>query len=173
MQQLPPIFGGTLDSARPSRVLGFSEDELDGPYPVQEVSTGLPAIIIPLNDLGALKRCRVDGERYLKLVEGTEAKNVFVFCPKPHEEENNLAARMFADYYGVPEDPATGSAAGFLAGYLVEHRYFDAVSVDVRLEQGCEIGRPSLLYPRARKEGDETSISVGGKVQMVAKGELL
>ena len=173
MQHLPPIFGGTLDSARPSRVLGFSEDELDGPYPVQEVSTGLPAIIIPLNDLGALKRCRVDGERYLELVEGTEAKNVFVFCPKPHEEGNNLAARMFADYYGVPEDPATGSAAGFLAGYLVEHRYFDAVSVDVRLEQGCEIGRPSLLYPRARKEGDEISISVGGKVQMVAKGELL
>ena len=173
MQQLPPIFGETLGSARPSCVLGFSEDDLDGRYPVQEVSTGLPAIIIPLNDLGALKRCRVDGERYLELVEGTEAKNVFVFCPKPHEEGNNLAARMFADYYGVPEDPATGSAAGFLAGYLVEHRYFDAVSVDVRLEQGCEIGRPSLLYPRARKEGDEISISVGGKVQMVAKGELL
>jgi trans-2,3-dihydro-3-hydroxyanthranilate isomerase len=154
-------------------VLVFSEDDLDGRYPVQEVSTGLPAIIIPLNDLGALKRCRVDGERYFELVEGTEAKNVFVFCPKPHEEGNNLAARMFADYYGVPEDPATGSAAGFLAGYLVEHRYFDADSVDVRLEQGCEIGRPSLLYPRARKEGDEISISVGGKVQMVAKGELL
>ena len=154
-------------------MLVFREDDLDGRYPVQEVSTGLPAIIIPLKDLGALKRCRVDGERYLELVEGTEAKNVFVFCPKPHEEGNNLAARMFADYYGVPEDPATGSAAGFLAGYLVEHRYFDAVSVDVRLEQGCEIGRPSLLYPRARKEGDEISISVGGKVQMVAKGELL
>ena len=171
MQQLPPIFGETLDSARPSRVLGFSEDDLDGRYPVQEVSTGLPAIIIPLNDLGALKRCRVDGERYFELVEGTEAKNVF--CPEPHEEGNNLATRMFADYYGFPEDPATGGAAGFLAGYLVEHRYFDADSVDVRLEQGCEIGRPSLLYPRARKEGDEISISVGGKVQMVAKGELL
>ena len=153
-------------------MLGFSEDDLDGRYPVQEVSTGLPAIIIPLIDLGALKRCRVDGERYLELVEGTEAKNVFVFCSEPYEEGNNLAVRMFADYYGFPEDPATG-AAGFLAGYLVEHRYFDADSVDVRLEQGCEIGRPSLLYPRARKEGDEISISVGGKVQMVAKGELL
>ncbi len=79
---------------------------------------------------------------------------------------------MFADYYGFPEDPAIGGA-GFLAGYLVEHRYFDADSVDVRLEQGCEIGRPSLLYPRARKEGDEISITVGGKVQMVAKGELM
>lgn len=82
-------------------MLGFSEDGLDGRYPVQEVfSTGLPAIIIPLNDLGALKRCRVDGERYFELVEGTEAKNVF--CPEPHEEGNNLATRMFADYYGFP-----------------------------------------------------------------------
>lgn len=140
---------------------------------MQEVSTGLPAIVIPLNDLGTHKRCRVDGERYFELVEGTETKNVFVFCSEPHEEGNNLAVRMFADYYGFPEDPATGAAAGFLAGYLVEHRYFDADSVDVRLEQGCEIGRPSLLYPRARKEGDEIIISVGGKVQMVAKGELL
>jgi trans-2,3-dihydro-3-hydroxyanthranilate isomerase len=115
----------------------------------------------------------VDRERYFELVEGPEAKNVFVFCPEPHEEGNDLAARMFADYYRVPEDPATGSAAGCLAGYLVEHRYFDADFVNIWLEQGYEIGRPSLLYLQARKEEGEISISVGGKVQMVAKGALL
>ena len=112
MAQLPPAFCKTLNPARLSRVLGLSENDLDGRYPAQKVSTGLPAIIVPLNDLGALKRCRVDRERYFELVEGPEAKNVFLFCPEPHEEGNDLAARMFADYYRVPEDPATGSAAG-------------------------------------------------------------
>ena len=114
---------------------------------------GLPANIVPLNALGALKRCRVDRERYFELVEGPEAKNVFVFCPEPHEEGNDLAARMFADYYRVPEDPATGSAAGCLAGYLVEHRYFDADCVYIRLEQGYEIGRLlRCIYRRGKKK---------------------
>jgi trans-2,3-dihydro-3-hydroxyanthranilate isomerase len=80
---------------------------------------------------------------------------------------------MFANDIGVPEDPATGSAAGCLAGYLVEHRYFATDSIDVRVEQGYEIGRPSLLYLRAARKEEETSIHVGGKVQMVARGELL
>jgi trans-2,3-dihydro-3-hydroxyanthranilate isomerase len=80
---------------------------------------------------------------------------------------------MFTDDLGIPEDPATGSAAGCLAGYLVEHRYFGADAVEARVEQGYEIGRPSLLYLRAEREGDTINISVGGKVQLVARGELV
>jgi trans-2,3-dihydro-3-hydroxyanthranilate isomerase len=80
---------------------------------------------------------------------------------------------MFSDDLGMPEDPATGSAAGCLAGYLVEHRLFGADAVDVRVEQGYEIQRPSLLYLRAEREGGGINVSVGGKVQLVARGELL
>jgi trans-2,3-dihydro-3-hydroxyanthranilate isomerase len=80
---------------------------------------------------------------------------------------------MFTDDLGIPEDPATGSAAGCLTGYLVEDRLFGANAVDVRVEQGYEIQRPSLLYLRAEKEGETIKVSVGGKVQMVARGELV
>jgi trans-2,3-dihydro-3-hydroxyanthranilate isomerase len=80
---------------------------------------------------------------------------------------------MFANDLGVPEDPATGSAAGCLAAYLLEHSYLGTDSVDVRVEQGYEIGRPSLLYLRAAREGEGISVHVGGKVQMVARGELV
>jgi trans-2,3-dihydro-3-hydroxyanthranilate isomerase len=80
---------------------------------------------------------------------------------------------MFTDDLGIPEDPATGSAAGCLAGYLVEHRYFGADPLEVRVEQGYEIGRPSLLYLRAEREEDGIGVSVGGKVQLVARGELV
>ena len=173
MRQLPPTFGPTLDPARMARLLNLEEDDLDDRHPVQEVSTGLPAIIVPLKSLEALKRCRVDRDRYFELVRETEGENVYVFCSEAHEAGNDLAARMFAEGHGVTEDPATGSAAGCLAGYLVKHRYSGSDTVDVRVEQGYEIQRPSLLYLQAEREDGEIHVSVGGKVQMVARGDLV
>jgi trans-2,3-dihydro-3-hydroxyanthranilate isomerase len=171
MRQLAPTFGQTLDRDEMARIFGLEANDLDDRHPVQEVSTGLPAVIVPLKTLDALKRCRVDWDLYHRTPAA--GRNLYVFCPEPHERDNDLAARMFADDIGVPEDPATGSAAGCLAGYLVEHRYFGPDPVDVRVEQGYEIQRPSLLYLRAGKENQEINVSVGGKVQLVARGELL
>jgi len=172
MRQLPPAFGGAFDPTRAARALNLSPGDLDARYPVQQVSTGLPAIIVPLASLDALGRCRVDREAYWEF--GGAGKNLYAFCPEPHEAGNDFAARMFADDLGIAEDPATGSAASCLAGYLVEHRYLGRDEIDVRLEQGYEMGRPSLLYLRAgRGEHGAISVRVGGKVQMVAKGELL
>ena len=81
--------------------------------------------------------------------------------------------RVFVDCYGIPEDPATGSGNGCLAGYLVKHRYFGKDSIDIRSEQGYEIGRPSLLLLKAEKENDKINIFVGGKAIIVAKGEFV
>jgi trans-2,3-dihydro-3-hydroxyanthranilate isomerase len=69
------------------------------------------------------------------------------------------------------EDPATGSANGCLAGYLAKYKYFGSSKVDVRVEQGAEIGRPSLLYLKSEDHGDVIDVYVGGKNFMVAKGE--
>jgi trans-2,3-dihydro-3-hydroxyanthranilate isomerase len=172
MRQLPPTFGATLDPAAVASTLELERADLDDNYPVQEVSTGLPTLIVPLKNLGALQRCRLRHDRYLELVENIEAKSILVFCPEPHESAD-LSARMFAPSLGVTEDPTTGSANGCLAGYLVEHRYFRTDSIDVRVEQGYEIDRPSLLYLQAARDGDEIRVDVGGRVQMVAKGELV
>ena len=172
MRQLPPTFGATLDPAPIALALNLETADLDDRFPVQEVSTGLPALIVPLKNLDALQRCKVDWERYVDVAG--PGKNLYVFCPEPHDNgPGDLSARMFADDLGVPEDPATGSAAGCLAAYLVEHRYLGTDSIDARVEQGYEIRRSSLLYLRAEKAGEETSVHVGGKVQMVARGELV
>ena len=172
MRQLPPTFGPESDPNRLARVLGLEDRDLDDRHPVQEVSTGLPAIIVPLRSLDALRRCRVHWDLYRETAAA--GKNLYAFCPEPHEDgPGDISARMFTDDLGIPEDPATGSAAGCLAGYLVEHRLFGADAVDVRVEQGYEMGRPSLLYLRADREGDTINVSVGGKVQMVARGELV
>jgi len=89
---------------------------------------------VPLKSLEILKRCRVKIDAYYDLISATQAKAVLAFSPEPYDKAD-LSARFFADYYGVPEDPATGSANGCLAAYLVEHEYFGEDSVDTRVEQ--------------------------------------
>ena len=81
--------------------------------------------------------------------------------------------RVFVDYYGVPEDPATGSGNGCLAGYLVKHRYFGKDNINIRSEQGYEIGRPSLLLLSAEQSDANINISVGGRSIVVAQGEFI
>ena len=172
MRQLQPTFGAILDSALFARTLNLETADLDDHSPVQEVSTGLPALIVPLRDLDALRRCKVDWERYTEVVD--PGKNLYVFCPEAHDDgPGDLSARMLANDLGVPEDPATGSAAGCLAAYLLEHNYLGTDTVDVRVEQGYEIDRPSLLYLQAARDKDGMRVDVGGKVQMVARGELV
>jgi trans-2,3-dihydro-3-hydroxyanthranilate isomerase len=128
---------------------------------------------VPLKTLDAVKRAKVARDKYFGMIKGLQAKAIFIFCSQTYDKQNDLNARMFCDYYGVAEDPATGSANGCLAGYLVKYQYFGDNRVDVRVEQGYEIGRPSLLYLRAEEKDGKIDVSVGGKVVMVAKGELV
>jgi trans-2,3-dihydro-3-hydroxyanthranilate isomerase len=173
MKQLNPVFDQTLDAGLISEVLSLDLRDVDERFPVQEVSTGVPCIIVPLKTLDALKRARISRDRYFEFVKDTQAKTILIFCPKTYKKENDLNVRFFADYYGVPEDPATGSGNGCLAGYLVKHRYFGKDRINIRVEQGYEIGRPSLLLLKAEEKGEEIDVYVGGKVLMVAKGEFI
>ena len=172
MKQLPPVFGPRHDPATLARILGLDLADLDERYPVEEVSTGLPFFIVPLRGIAALQRARVDRDRYFDLVRRTAAKGMLIFCPQTHEPGNDLSVRVFVDYLGVPEDPATGSGNGCLAGYLVRYRCLGTERIDLRVEQGYEIGRPSLLLLRAGPGEGEIDVSVGGKSIVVARGEL-
>jgi trans-2,3-dihydro-3-hydroxyanthranilate isomerase len=172
MKQKEPTFGEAYDAAKISEVLGIEEQEIDGRFPIEEVSTGLPFIIVPLKKLQNVKRCRVAKDKYFGLIE-MSAKGLLVFAPETYDGANNLNVRVFVDCYGIPEDPATGSGNGCLAGYLLKHRYFGTRPVNVRVEQGYEIGRPSLLHLAAEVSDGIISVFVGGKVVPVAKGELL
>jgi trans-2,3-dihydro-3-hydroxyanthranilate isomerase len=170
MKQKSPAFGQEVDKAKMARSLNLEESAIDERFPIQEVSTGIPFLIVPLKSLAHLKKAKVDFAKFMKAVENIEAKAPLVFCPEARENENDLSVRVFVDYYGIPEDPATGSANGCLAGYLVKHSYFGQNRIDVRVEQGHEIGRPSLLYLKAEERADDIDVFVGGRAIMVAKG---
>ncbi len=173
MQQLPPIFGQTFSVDAIAPLLNLPIDDIDSNFPIQSVSTGVPFIIVPLKTLAAVKKAKVNLEPYFALISNTEAKAILVFCPETYHQENNLNVRVFCDYLGIPEDPATGSANGCLAGYLANYAYFGADSVDIRVEQGYEIGRDSLLLLKAQKTDADIDVFVGGKVIMVARGEFV
>ena len=174
MKQIAPTFGSTFEAENVARALNIQEEQIDQRFPVQEVSTGLPFIIVPLKDLDTIRSCYIDRVGFLRLIDQAEAKSIFVFCPETYNPDNDINARMFDDYHGISEDPATGSANGCLAAYLVKNRYYKTEAIDIKVEQGYEIGRPSLLLLRAKEEGGGTiSVSVGGKVIMVAHGELV
>lgn len=172
MSQPEPTVGEELAVGPVADVLGLPSAAIDTDWPVQVVSTGLPTILVPLVNGVALERIKLDRGAYDSFVAERDAKLVMPFCADPRSDENDLATRMFAPYFGVPEDPATGSATGCLAAYLAANEYFGESTVSARVEQGYEMGRPSLLLLSAADTNDELTVEVGGRVIPVATGTL-
>jgi trans-2,3-dihydro-3-hydroxyanthranilate isomerase len=170
MEQVQPTFGDMLSAGKIAPVLNLNENDFDGKWPIQEVSTGLPTIIVPLESFDALKRVRIDRERYDQLIKETWASVILVFCARGYTDRQALGVRVFPVAFGISEDPATGSGSGCLAAYLVEHKYFNDDSIDIVAGQGYEIGRPSSIHLRANKKGDVFRIEIGGRVIPIAEG---
>ena len=173
MDQKPPAFGRLFEPAEITNVLSLELSDIDTRFPVQEVSTGLPFVIVALKSNGALHRAKRNMPAFEAFSKTHGRDMIYLFSAEPGSSENQLAARMLTIFQTMPEDPATGSACGCLGGYLVEHRYFGGESVDVRVEQGYDMGRPSLLRLKASRQPGHIAVKVGGKVIMVSKGQLL
>lgn len=171
MEQNVPAFGQFFDPALIANSVFLDEEDMDIRFPIQEVSTGLPFIIVPLKTMEALKRARVERDKLLDLIENTNAKSLLLFCPETRKKGNHISVRVFTEVPGF-EDPATGSGNGCLAAYLSHHQYYGKSNVNIRVEQGYEIGRPSLLYLKAEEIDGNISVSVGGKAFIIANGEL-
>jgi trans-2,3-dihydro-3-hydroxyanthranilate isomerase len=174
MRQNAPEFGRIFNGEEVSKIISLDPDKIDMNYPVQEVSTGMPFIIIPLKKLSGIKKAVTNIPAYNEFFRtcGTDPRPLFLFCPETYEKSNLINCRMFADIFGIPEDPATGSANGCLAGYLVKYDYFRKGDLDIKVEQGYEIGRKSLLHLKAKKRNGEIEVNVGGRVIEIAKGTL-
>ena len=171
MTQVPPVFGAVVKPEAAARVLGLTQADIDGRFPVQEVSTGLSFLIVPVKTLAAMQGIKVNLAEYYRLTEGLEAKAVLAFAPETVDPQCRLHVRVFCDYYDVPEDPATGSANGCLCAWLVRHRYLDVAKLAINTEQGVEMKRPSLLYLQGEEREGSILVRVGGGVVVAGRGE--
>ena len=172
MRQKKPTFGKTFGRARISKILGLRVSEIDDRFPIEVVDTGIPFVIVPLTGLKAIRRINLDQSALAKLFAETGTSVILVFSPETYSKENDLNVRVLGLATNIPEDPATGSGNGCLAAYLVREKYFDRDEVDIKVEQGYEINRESLLLLRAKKTSAGIEVNVGGRVQYVAHGDL-
>ncbi len=162
-----PVLGDRFAPDRAARLLGLASADLAPDLPAQIVAIGPKFVFIGVRDLATLRRARLDQAYHLMcLDEGLPVESVFVFAPQAYSADAHYSARLFFDANGIREDPATGSANSGFAAYLYRHLQRP---IDVIVEQGFEIKRPSRLYLQA----DEHSLRVGGRVQAVCEGRLL
>jgi trans-2,3-dihydro-3-hydroxyanthranilate isomerase len=178
MTQATPEWGAVVtDRAALARALGGGADLLaDGPAP-QVVSTALPQLMVPVRARAALRDLPSGGTggglaAALRAL-GTDCAMLYA---AGDAADPTAHCRMFAPGLGVPEDPATGSAAGALGAYLVRHRVAVPRNGVVRLsfEQGVDIGRPSRIAVQVRCDaaGDITEVRVGGAAVRVITGDV-
>lgn len=172
MSQVPPEFGASCPADLAAQALGLVPTDIDSRFPCLEVSTGLWFLIVPVRGLEAMRRIRVARGVYDSLVAKMRAKAILAFCPETEDPDCRLHVRVFCDWYDVPEDPATGSANGCLAAWLVRQRYFGETRIELTTEQGVELKRPSRIWLQAGEKDGRIGVRVGGQVVPVARGRV-
>ena len=169
MTQIDPVFGMVHDRKKVAQVTGIPIDDIAPDVPVQTVSTGVPFTILPLRDLAAARRLRIDQERASEYLAASGGKFFFCVARETVDPSARLHARMLF-YNG--EDPATGSASGCAAAWMVEHGVAKP-DERVMIEQGVEMKRPSRIFVSASRRNDRVvNVRVGGNVVEVLRGEL-
>lgn len=169
MRQRDPAFGALHEPAQVARAAGVNESDVDDRWPIQTVSTGLPFAIVPIRLLATLRGMRPDPARMAAHLSKTDAKFFYFVTTETWPPEIRLRARML--YYGG-EDPATGSAAGCAAAWMVRYG-LSQPGERVVIEQGVEIHRVSRLHVSAGGTPEKVSdVRVGGAVVEVGRGEL-
>ena len=158
MTQPVPRLGPCDVEAELLAALGVARSEL----PVQSYDNGIAHVYVTLPSPDAVAALRPDLTRLGRIWAG--GTNVFA------GDGERWKTRMFAPASGVPEDAATGSAAGPLALHLVRHGRLE-LGRTIRIEQGAELQRPSVLHARVHGSLDAPSVEVGGSAVVVARGE--
>jgi len=139
----------------------------------QAVSCGVPFLFVPVRDKEAIRRVRVNREQWERSLSSYWAPHLYVFAYDAEVNGSSLRARMFAPALGIEEDPATGAAATALAGYLGVRDGRSDATLRWRIEQGFEMGRPSILHVEAdKRDGAIISIRVGGASVLVSEGTM-
>lgn len=171
---LPVAIGDLPGKAEIASALSVAPDDVgvDGLTPARW-SAGNPFSFVPLKTLDAIARCRPDPAHFEKVLGIGGPAKVYMFCEQTAKAGNDFHGRMFAPGVGTPEDPATGSAVAAFAGLIAASgRYADGEHA-LRVEQGYEMGRPSLIeLGLSMRGGKLASATIGGSAVVVTEGAI-
>ncbi len=177
MTQRDPEFGAIHQVDDIARLTNLTAVDFDGSVPIQTVSTGMPFTMVALGSLKAMQNLRLDLNAAAEYLARSGGKFFYFVCRETVDPKARLHARMIF-YNG--DDPATGSAAGCCAAWMVAHGVA-ASEEQVLIEQGLEMHRPSRIFVRATKRDGErvesgdnhvVNVRVGGNCVEVLRGEV-
>lgn len=169
MTQIDPEFGPRHDREAVVRACCLRDGDIDPSLPIETISTGVPFTIVPLRGLETIRNLRVDMKGSEEYLERSGGKFFYFVSRETVDSTARLHARMMF-YNG--EDPATGSAAGCAAAWMVAHGVAQP-DERVLIEQGIEIERPSRIFVRASQRDDRVvNVRVGGNVVEMLRGEV-
>jgi trans-2,3-dihydro-3-hydroxyanthranilate isomerase len=169
MTQADPKLGPVHDREAVVRAAGLRDGDIDPSLPIQTVSTGLLFTIVPLRGLDIIRELHVDLKSASEYLERAGGKFFYFVTRETVDASARLHARMMF-YNG--EDPATGSAAGCAAAWMVAHGVAQS-DERVLIEQGVEMRRPSRIFVCASKTNDRVvNVRVGGNVVEILRGEV-
>jgi len=178
MQQAQPEFGSVFDAKVVSEGLNIPFSSIDATMPIQDVNTGLPYVIIFLEDIKAIENIRLNFDHLKQFLIANNlhksnnprklSSSLFFVTKETLGSNNDFHTRMFVlDDFTIWEDAATGSANGCFLAYLLKHQNSTISAV---VEQGFEMGRNSILYLDGELNKELYTLKVGGQVVPISKG---
>lgn len=178
LQTAPPTFHGTYSPESLATALDIPLENLDQSQPIEEISTGLPYLIIPLKNLQSLQQLKLSASKFLQFLQQQKryktnsptgiSTALFFITPETQHPNHGFQARMFSlEDEQLLEDAATGSANSCLLAYLLKHK---ATPITTIVEQGFEMGRESYIHLTGERQGDNYQLFVGGQVVAMGQG---
>lgn len=166
---LPAYLGEGPDAESLAAMLGLAAEEIGfGRHLPSRHSAGVPFVFVPVVSCERLDAIRLD------LARMPEGEALYVYAADPEGLGHRYRARMFAPHLGMPEDPATGSAAAAFAGVMMQFEPLGEGEHDVAIRQGIAMGRPSEIAVQLTiREGGLDSVEIGGGAVVVSEGVLL
>ena len=170
--RLPEDLGGVASTDDLAAAVGLIPSEIgfENHKPTR-FSAGLPYAFVPVRSLAAMGRARAVLSRWDRTFENGGA--AYLYCRETRHTTSHFHARMFDPGHGISEDPATGSAAAAFAAVI--HRFDAPGPGDHRyvIEQGFEMGRPSIIYLSLAMDGSALgTVRIGGHAVPVSSGQI-
>lgn len=175
LARLPEPSGEAASVAAIAAALSLREGDIGfDAFKPARWSAGNEFTFVPFAGLDAMRRCRANTACWSAGFPGKEGRmSAYMFCRETLEPGHAYHARMFAPLGGIPEDPATGSAAAAFAGVLAHFTRMSDGAHDLVIEQGYEMGRPSLIRLAMKVQGGQlTAGAISGEAIVVSEGTI-
>jgi len=173
LPQLPAESGTVAEPGAMAAALGLDPADIGGDLTAGRWSAGVAFVLLPIKSLAAMAKAQPDPARFDSTFGAGGPGRAYLFCRETSDQGSDFHARMFAPAMGIPEDPATGSAAAAFAGLIAAQARLGDGSHRFRIEQGYEMGRPSQIDLTLTIAGGKlTKGTIGGGAVVTCEGTI-